>query len=89
MPGNYTAPLVVSLLFFIWSRFLLEPTGWFFYELHHATGVDAVYWGYTAFRGAGYLLGTSSLYTPGCLLLSGALFALLAWRRTRKLKRSA
>lgn len=68
----------------LYLRFLLEPTGWLFYELHHATGVDGIYWGYTVFRGGGYLLSTLSSQNIICLAVALVIFAFMAWRQSRR-----
>ena len=66
----------------LYLRFGLEPTGWLFYELTHLTGIDWLYWGYTAFRGGGYALGLWSYQLAACLA-AGALVGLLVyWRRS-------
>jgi len=64
----------------LYLRFGLEPTGWLFYEASHALGQEWLYWGYTAFRGGGYLLSLSPYQNAICgaggLLLLGLVFVL-------------
>lgn len=64
----------------LYLRFGLEPTGWMFYEASFATGIDWLYWGYSAFRGAGYAFGLWSYQLLACLA-AGALVGLLVYRR--------
>jgi hypothetical protein len=70
--------LVVALFL----RFGLEPVGWFFYELCHATGIGALYWGYTVFRGAGYAFGLWP-YQPLACLAAGLLVSFFIMHRQR------
>lgn len=49
----------------------LPATAVLFYELHHMTGVDAVYWGYSAFKFAGYYFGIWPYQLLACVLRSG------------------
>ena len=70
----------------LYLYFLLPATAVFFYELHHLTGVDAIYWGYSGFKAAGYYLGVADSRHLICLgagvliLLVGAVSSL---RRAR------
>lgn len=52
----------------LYLYFLLPATATLFYELHHFTGLDFVYWGYSLFKAAGYYLGVAE----GRLLICGA-----------------
>ena len=73
-------PVLWGLCIALYLRFGLEPTGWLFYELSHTTGLDWLYWGYSAFRGAGYAFGLWSHQLLACLV-AGALVALIVhWR---------
>ena len=51
----------------VFLRYGLEPLGWLFYEASHATGIDWLYWGYSAFRGGGYAFGLWPYQTVACL----------------------
>lgn len=64
----------------LYLKFLLEPTGWLFYELHHLTGIDAIYWGYTVFRGGGYYFNTWEYQNLACVTVS-LVILLVAWLR--------
>ena len=64
----------------LYLRFGLEPTGWLFYELSHATGIDGLYWGYSIFRGGGYFFSLWAYQTLACI----AVGALTAWLLARR-----
>jgi hypothetical protein len=64
----------------LYLKFLLEPTGWLFYELHHLTGIDAIYWGYTIFRGGGYFFNNWDYQSLACVTVS-LVILLVAWLR--------
>lgn len=49
--------MIWGLALALWLYFLLPATAVMFYELYHLTGVDAIYWGYSAFKAAGYYFG--------------------------------
>jgi len=51
----------------VYLYFLLPATAVFFYELHHLTGVDAIYWGYSGFKAAGYYLSVADSRLLVCL----------------------
>ena len=71
----------------IYLKFLLQPTGWVFYELHHLLGVDAVYWGYSVFRGAGYYFGVWEYQNLACLAAGLAVLGVSWWRHQRQKSR--
>jgi len=73
--------LLWGLAVALYLRFGLEPTGWLFYEASFALGVDWLYWGYSVFRGAGYVFGLWAFQTLACVIV-GALVALLLMRRS-------
>ena len=64
----------------LYLRFGLEPTGWLFYELSFATGVDWLYWGYSGFRGAGYAFSLWTYQLLACAV-AGLLVGLWVYRR--------
>jgi hypothetical protein len=64
----------------LYLKFLLEPTGWLFYELHHFTGIDFVYWGYTVFRGGGHFFNAWEYQEVACVTVSLIVLA-VAWLR--------
>ena len=67
----------------LYLRFGLEATGWLFYELSFATGIDWLYWGYSGFRGAGYAFGLWAYQLPVCLA-AGLLVGFWVYRRNSK-----
>ena len=75
--------LLISIFVGLYLKYLLIPTGVLFYELHHATGIDFVYWGYSVFKAAGYYFGAWQYQTLTCALLSLSLFALAVLRGSR------
>ena len=48
---------VIAVAVALYLYFLLPATAVFFYELYHMTGIEPVYWGYGAFKAAGYYFG--------------------------------
>lgn len=72
--------LIVALSVALYLRFLLTPTAWLFYELHHLTGVDAIYWGYSLFKGLGYYLGVWPYHSLLCFAI--ALLIAVPWRES-------
>lgn len=67
----------------LYLRFGLETTGWLFYEASFGLGVDWLYWGYSAFRGGGYLFGMWPYQSAACIG-AGLLVALLVGYRARR-----
>ena len=84
MPAYAIKPMLIAIAVTVWLKFLLPATGWLFYELHHATGFDWVYRGYTVFRGGGYWFGNWPHQTLTCVTLGLFLFMLLARRGKRR-----
>ena len=67
----------------LFLQFGLEPTGWLFYELSHATGIVALYHGYSLFRGGGYLYQLWPWHLA-CSIAAGVLVGLFVfWWRGR------
>lgn len=64
---------VVAVLVGLYLYFLLPATGMIFYELYHLTGVEFVYWGYTAFKAGGYLFSIWEYQLATCLAVSAAI----------------
>jgi hypothetical protein len=67
----------------VFLRFGLEPTGWLFYEASFALGVDWLYWGYSAFRGAGFAFGLWQYQVLACVA-TGILVGLFTYHRANK-----
>lgn len=56
----------------LWLYFLLPATAVLFYELYHLTGIEFVYWGYSAFKAGGYYFGIWPYKLLVCLLVGMA-----------------
>ena len=70
----------------LYLYFALPATATMFYELHHFTGIDFVYWGYSGFKAAGYYLGVSQYRLLICALIAAAIIvipAIIGKLRTR------
>lgn len=65
-------------------RYGLEPTGWLFYEASFALNIDWLYWGYTVFRGGGYLFGLWPFQAIACAAAGLLVGLLVLWRSKRK-----
>jgi hypothetical protein len=76
--------LAWGLVVALYLRFGLEPTGWLFYELSHLTGIDWMYWGYSAFRGGGFAFGLWPYQLAVCIAAGALVAALLYWRSSRR-----
>ena len=81
--ARYKRALLISISVGLYLKFLLIPTGVLFYELHHATGIDFIYWGYSIFKGVGYYFGVWEYQTLTCVLVSVSLFAIAVLRGSR------
>lgn len=77
-------PLLWSLGIALYLRFGLEPTGWLFYELSHATGLNGLYWGYSVFRGAGYAFNLWSHQLLACIVAGGLVGLFIQWRAGKR-----
>ncbi len=78
--------VIVALAVAFYLKFLLLPTASLFYELHHLTGVDAVYWGYSVFKAAGYYFGNWSNQTLACVVV--AVLIIVPWREAYRALKS-
>ncbi len=73
----------------LYLYFLLPATAVLFYELHHLTGIDAVYWGYSIFKIAGYYFGIWEYQLLSCLLIVAVIIFLpLLVQQLRRPRRS-
>lgn len=75
--------LILALGVALYLRFLLMPTAALCYETYHLTGVEAVYWGYSLFKAAGYYFGIWPYQTPACIGV--AVLIGVPWRHARQL----
>lgn len=80
---RHRTALIVAVAIAAWLRFGLEATGFLFYELYHLTGIDAVYWGYTVFRGAGYYFGIWPYQDIACAGVAALIIGIALWRGQR------
>tara|TARA_R110002073_G_scaffold126955_2_gene272134 strand:- start:31 stop:288 length:258 start_codon:yes stop_codon:yes gene_type:complete len=69
---------IIAILAAVYLYFLLPATAVMFYELHHLTGIDAIYWGYSGFKAAGYYLGVYEHRLLVCLLVAAAILIIPA-----------
>jgi hypothetical protein len=68
----------------LFLQFGLEPTGWLFYELSHATGIDALYHGYSLFRGGGYMYHLWPWHLATSIAAGLVVGLCVAWWRNRR-----
>jgi uncharacterized membrane protein len=69
---------IIALAISLYLYFLLPATAYLFYELYHLTQVDAVYWGYSGFKAAGYYLSVYEHRLLVCLLVAAAILVVPA-----------
>ncbi|AQA18953.1 hypothetical protein BST95_12595 [Halioglobus japonicus] len=75
----------IAILIGLYLYFLLPATAVLFYELYHLTGIEPVYWGYSAFKAGGYYFGIWEYRGLACLvvtLLIGLLSGIFARSKT-------
>ena len=77
---RHRTALLVAVVVGVYLKYLLTPTGVLFYELHHATGIDFVYWGYSIFKFAGYYFGVWPYQTVTCAAVALAIFGFAVLR---------
>jgi hypothetical protein len=65
---------IIAIAVALYLYFLLPATAQMFYELHHLTKIDAIYWGYSGFKAAGYYLG---VYQHRLLVCVGVAVAII------------
>lgn len=77
-----TKRCIVAVCVAAYLYFLLPATATVFFELYHLTDIGPIYWGYSAFKAAGYYFGVSPYQLPVCLGIAAAIIFLpLLWRR--------
>lgn len=69
---------LVAVISAFYLRFGLPATATGFYELYHLTLLDPIYWGYGAFKAAGYYFGTWQYQSAACLGVAAAILV-IAW----------
>ena len=72
----------VALAVALYLYFLLPATANLFFSLYHMTHIDAIYWGYSGFKAAGYYLGAYEYRLLVCLLVAAAIILIPALYRT-------
>lgn len=71
--------LIIALSVGLYLYFLLPATAVLFYELYHLTGIDPVYWVYSAFKIGGYYFGVWQYQLLTCILVSVAIIVIPAF----------
>lgn len=82
-------PVAYGLAVFAWLYALLPATATLFYELHHLSGLDIIYWGYSAFKAAGYYLSISPYRWVVCAVIAIFVALVTQYRLRRKQRRLA
>jgi len=76
--------LIIAIAVVQYLYFLLPATAVLFYELHHLTGVDSIYWGYTIFKAGGYYFGIWPYKLLACAAVAAAIVIIpLLYRQLR------
>lgn len=70
--------VIIAVALGLYLYFLLPATAVMFYELYHLTGIEAVYWGYSGFKFAGYYFGIWPYQLLTCALVSAAIIVIPA-----------
>lgn len=73
---------IIAIAVALYLYFLLPATAQMFYELYHLTKIDAVYWGYSGFKAAGYYLGVYQHRLLVCLGVAAAIIVIPALIKT-------
>lgn len=80
---------IIAIAVALYLYFLLPATAQMFYELHHLTKIDAIYWGYSGFKAAGYYLGVYQHRLLVCVGVAAAIVLIPAqFKKLRGTKRS-
>lgn len=64
---------ITAALVAVYLYTLLPATAIVFYELYHLTGMGFIYWGYSAFKAAGYYFGIWEYQLLSCVLIGAAI----------------
>ena len=76
--------ILIALAIGLYLYFLLPATATLFYELYHLTEIGFVYWGYSAFKAAGYYFGVWPYQLHACIAAGlAAIFIPALWQRIR------
>lgn len=88
--GAFLIPaMAVSSCVVLYLKFLLLTTAGLLYELHHLTGVEFIYWFYSAFKVAAVYFAQWPAQNLFLALLWLALTGLIYWRKRRKVREKA
>ncbi|MEZ5573189.1 MAG: hypothetical protein R3E64_14375 [Halioglobus sp.] len=77
---------IIALAVALYLYFLLPATAAMFFELYHMTHFDPIYWGYSAFKAAGYYLGVYEYRLLVCVSVAAAIILIPAAIRTLRKK---
>lgn len=69
---------LIAVAVALYLYFLLPATANLFFSLYHMTHIDAVYWGYSGFKAAGYYFGAYKYKLLVCLLVAAAIILIPA-----------
>lgn len=69
---------IIAIAVALYLYFLLPATAQMFYELHHLTKIDAIYWGYSGFKAAGYYFGVYQYRLLVCVAVAAAIIVIPA-----------
>lgn len=67
---------IIAIALALYLYFLLPATAVMFYELYHLTEFGPVYWGYSAFKAAGYYFGIWEYKLTTCLALAAVIIVI-------------
>jgi len=75
---------LIAIALAVYLYFLLPATATVFYELYHMTHIGPIYWGYGAFKAAGYYFGAWPYQLHACVALAAVIILLPpVWRKLR------
>ena len=84
MPGTPRS-WIIAMAVALYLYFLLPATANLFFELYHMTHINAIYWGYSGFKAAGYYFGIYEHRLLVCVLVAAAIILIpAAFRKLRK-----
>lgn len=67
---------VIAIAVALYLYFLLPATATGFYELYHLTHIEPVYYGYGAFKAAGYYFSVWPYRLPVCIAVAALIIVL-------------
>lgn len=87
--GKYKVGLIIAVLIMVFFKYLLEPTATLFYELHHITGVNGIYWGYSVFKVAAYYFAQWSYQNLASVAAGLLFFSVYVFIKSVRLRRAS